>query len=395
MIDNDFTQKTQADNEVNPTLLQTVKKLRILEPFAERSPDNVERGKAQYLKQANQLRASVSPDWKSRLNQWIKFKYIIFKGERNMSVLAPILALLMILFGGAGATALAAQNSLPDSALYPVKLLTEEIQNALTVREASRFQLQCELSNRRMEEFIALLQNKSIPSEALIDQWERHFRECTLIPLNQADSEMIRNLKQVQNIIQYQNRSMVRIYPEANNLKVMTMMQTQLREYERIFNFEGIDPAQIREILQERLREQSSLGEPPQGVPAVQEKIQNREQSGYPALNGTATTTPFGPAHNPWTTGTPTPGSGYGPGGTHTISPKSTSSPGSSNGLGGNPTSVILNTSVPVSSTQAKPAPTQPQSPTTSGGAKPGNPTHPPAPTGQPQTTAGPKGNGK
>ncbi len=56
------------------------------------------------------------------------------KEPLRMTTLGTIILAISLILGGSGITAVSAQGSLPDSALYPVKLLTEDIQFGLTIR---------------------------------------------------------------------------------------------------------------------------------------------------------------------------------------------------------------------------------------------------------------------
>ena len=48
-----------------------------------------------------------------------------------LALAIKLVLVLAVMFGGAGVTAAAAQSSLPNEALYPVKLLVEEVQLSL------------------------------------------------------------------------------------------------------------------------------------------------------------------------------------------------------------------------------------------------------------------------
>jgi hypothetical protein len=67
-------------------------------------------------------------------------------------VLVPVLAVLVILGTAGGGTAYAAQRSLPDDTLYPVKTYMENVQLALTTGSAAKANLYIKLAKRRVEE---------------------------------------------------------------------------------------------------------------------------------------------------------------------------------------------------------------------------------------------------
>ena len=60
------------------------------------------------------------------------------------------------MFGGAGVTAAAAQSSLPNEALYPVKLLIEEVQWGSTQGPEAQIDVQLDHAQQRVREMVQL-----------------------------------------------------------------------------------------------------------------------------------------------------------------------------------------------------------------------------------------------
>lgn len=67
------------------------------------------------------------------------------------NMIVPLLIIISLLGGGAGAT-YASQASLPGDVLYPVKLVTEQVQVALTIDDTKEAALHLKLSSKRLEE---------------------------------------------------------------------------------------------------------------------------------------------------------------------------------------------------------------------------------------------------
>lgn len=67
------------------------------------------------------------------------------------NMILPLLIIISLLGGGAGAT-YASQASLPGDVLYPVKLVSEQVQVALTVDDTKEAALHLKLSSKRLEE---------------------------------------------------------------------------------------------------------------------------------------------------------------------------------------------------------------------------------------------------
>src|SRR5207247_8813599 len=81
---------------------------------------------------------------------------------------AITLAVLLALFGATGGTVLAAQNSLPDSPLYRVKLATEDVRLWFVFDDVHQAEILIDQSNERMEEILQLNgQDKPAPSMLL------------------------------------------------------------------------------------------------------------------------------------------------------------------------------------------------------------------------------------
>ena len=74
-----------------------------------------------------------------------------FMRSNFTNMILPILIIVSLLGGGAGAT-YASQSSLPGEVLYPVKLVTERAQVALTVDDAREAALHLKFSSKRLEE---------------------------------------------------------------------------------------------------------------------------------------------------------------------------------------------------------------------------------------------------
>ena len=74
------------------------------------------------------------------------------------SALMAAIVILVFLFGGVSATALAAQSALPGDALYPVKTGLEQTRVALARDAYSEAQLYLQFAQRRLDEINALIQ---------------------------------------------------------------------------------------------------------------------------------------------------------------------------------------------------------------------------------------------
>ena len=137
-------------------------------PIPERRPRAMEDGMAGFLAEAASLDPIVSVPAERRHSEW---KSIFSrKAPLKMSTIATVLAIFTMLFGGTSATVYAAQGSLPDQALYGVKLASEDVRADLTTNNQSRMNLMMTYAGRRLQEAQQLAaQGKSIPATV----WER------------------------------------------------------------------------------------------------------------------------------------------------------------------------------------------------------------------------------
>jgi len=61
-------------------------------------------------------------------------------------------AIIVALLAGGGGTAYASQSSLPGDALYPVKLMTEDVQTTVAWNPEKKVEMEIKFANRRLEE---------------------------------------------------------------------------------------------------------------------------------------------------------------------------------------------------------------------------------------------------
>jgi hypothetical protein len=76
----------------------------------------------------------------------------------GLKSVALIIAIVALLFGGAGITAVTAQSALPGDALYPVKTTIEQTRLSLASDAGNRAQMKMEFAEQRLEEIAALIE---------------------------------------------------------------------------------------------------------------------------------------------------------------------------------------------------------------------------------------------
>ena len=248
------------------------------------------------------------------------------------STFGTLMLIAALLLGGGGVTAVAAQTANPDSMLYPVKVWSEDARYSITGDDFARLDLSLEFANRRMAEIQSQLAAGETPGEALQFRLQNHLelalRLAAGLPPEQTSGALLR----VQTALQSQLRAadawqITGSAGEQVRHRVRSMLQERLNLCE-----EGLqDPLQLRQRLQER--QQNRINSDP-------------TLSGASSLNPWTTGTPtpgsgYGPGpggnQNPWTDGTPTPGSGYGPGPGENQNPWTDGTPTPGSGYGPGP----------------------------------------------------------
>jgi hypothetical protein len=105
--------------------------------------------------------------------------------------IAVAMALMLAIFAGGGATALASQSALPDSPLYRVKLFTEDARLWFVFDDSREAEILLDQSDERMDEMLTMARKgKPIPSNVLSAMESRHSRAAALVAdLSTEDSD--------------------------------------------------------------------------------------------------------------------------------------------------------------------------------------------------------------
>ena len=278
-----------------------------------RDPQRAAQARAAFLAAANSAGA-VSAAPQSRLNHWKNTIRGFFRPQQErkpmFSTFGTLLLIAALLLGGGGATAVAAQTAEPDGALYPVKVWSEDVRYDLARTDQNRLELALQFADRRMAEIQNQFALGEVPDEALQlrlqNQLELALRLAAGLPPEETPGALLR---------------------------VQTAFQNQLRAAEA---WQITDPAgeqvrqQVRAMLQERL---NLCAEGLQDPLLLRQQLQQRQQN----RNNLDPTLPADGSLNPWTDGTPTPGSGYGPGPGDNQNPWTDDTPTPGSGYGPGP----------------------------------------------------------
>ncbi len=138
-------------------------------------------------------------------------------------------------------TAYASQDSLPNDMLYPVKLLTEKVEQTLTFDKVKKTEIAFKHAQRRIDE-LSMVEPKEITNKKVLtktlDNYENNINlgieyikkmnetETTLIPINKYDRELTEGRKNIKELSEIMN------YQEINEFKAVdSILQKKQSEY--------------------------------------------------------------------------------------------------------------------------------------------------------------------
>ena len=177
--------KNNNQPEIDPELLE---KINLLESTPKRDPNLAEQGRQKFIAALDTVPVAGKPTgvgWLMGLLKLNKSKegYSMNNGSRKFAVstLVAILFVVVIIFGGASATAYAAQSALPGDALYPVKTSLEQTQISLANDAYNQAQLNLEFAQRRLNEIKELLsQGRTNDIDFASSEFEFYIQEAMM-----------------------------------------------------------------------------------------------------------------------------------------------------------------------------------------------------------------------
>jgi hypothetical protein len=292
--------------EIDPEIVRRLQQLRSM---PERDPQQAAITRSTFLQEVRELSSQgISQPANQRHNMWkekIQSKFPVRRKEQShmLGTIPTLLLILGMIFGGSGVTVAAAQTSLPDHTLYPVKIWTEDILTSVTMDPEAQVNLALNYANRRAEELQTLTEAGQTPPEALYIRLQNQLEHALQVAANQPGETGGQLLLKTRSRLQEQNQLMIQLETRANPEaeaalnRAREIIQEHLRWVE-----DGLkDPTRLQDHL--RLQDGSGQTPPEPEVPPINTLPAQKSTSAAPGDSG-----------NPWTEETPTPGSGYGPG---------------------------------------------------------------------------------
>lgn len=208
----------QQANTLAP-LLNAAQALKAAQPVIMPEAEALQADRLQFLTQVEQILPAPVPDgFLARLNMWTthQFPWILSTNRRRepkrMNALILKAAFVFtLLFGAAGGTAVLAQESLPDSPIYPVKLALEDARLALNKDAGDEATLHFSFAEERAQEMVAMAAAGSTPKAAIQSRLETHVNTALNLAAQQPDEAMFKLLTQAQNMVQTQIQNMANV----------------------------------------------------------------------------------------------------------------------------------------------------------------------------------------
>lgn len=214
---------------MNPkTQLTSMKELiEVLKDVPERDSAEIADRKAAFLTKAEQIR-----EQQTRKPAPSMQRQTTRKQRRWFPAAVGILTAVLLALGSVGGTVYAAQDSLPDDFLYPVKIAVEDARLRLGQDSRALLDLETRFANRRVEEINTLLEEgKDIPvktSRRLESHLENMLRQASRLE-DQGQGE---GTGQVQRSLQAMNRVMIQLQSNnpGKNQEALSRIQKRIQE---------------------------------------------------------------------------------------------------------------------------------------------------------------------
>jgi hypothetical protein len=272
-------------------------------------PDMVAQERAMFLEQADYYRATVSETQSRRHNGWINNLITVFQSkERNpmLNTLMAILITITLFLGGAASTIYAAQASLPDEAMYPLKTWSENVRLSMAGSPQAKLELTLKFTNHRIAEIAGLLATDRPVTEGVASRLQQQLDAALQIAAGMNDPQMIQVLERIRTQAKLQSGAVAALMgsePVQEDPLLMRILM-RLQAQEQLAAAGETDPQGFRLQVQVRARQYGPSQTP------------NPTRPGYASQTPGVTPDPTSNSYGPGPGGslvTGTPGQ-YGPG---------------------------------------------------------------------------------
>ncbi len=211
--------------------------LRRFREVPEREARAAAAGRAEFLAQADRMRTlahSRPQGLRHQKNGAVFFGFRSAGFQTALNAIVAVVVVLVILFGGTTLTVYAAQSSMPDQALYPIKTLSEDAFLALASGPQQQLDLTLNFTNRRLSELEYLQAAGQNFPQSLVDRYNAELDQALLLSAGLDDAGMTHALVQIGLHAEIQLQALnalVAGHPGAAGLEqVQSRLQEQVQE---------------------------------------------------------------------------------------------------------------------------------------------------------------------
>lgn len=151
-----------------------------------------------------------------------------------VQILTAFVVIVSMLFGGAGATVYAAQDSLPTEALYPVKTVSEDMLLVLVTDPQARLDLVLDFTNRRVEEIVAIVAGGDAIPEDVINRLQSELDMTLEIAAGLEDPELSEALTKIHIYIRDQDRIMGMTHVPEDSEAAFARLRANIRAQNQV-----------------------------------------------------------------------------------------------------------------------------------------------------------------
>ncbi len=249
---------TRADDELEEFGKQTLAPLRSTPP---QDPQATSEAKAKYLLERESLRqvGKTQPGGEdTRQTNGKRNSLGVLQHKPVMKALAAVFLALVVILAGSSITVLAAQNSLPGQALYPVKSWSEDFRLSMTSSPNAKLSLTLYFTNLRMEEISSLLADGNTVNSQNTDRFQRELEDALQLAAQLDDTKMQHALGEIKSHAEMQGMTMQELIskhpPQADS--AVLRLQQRLNEQVQLSNVGETYPKEFRVQVHERLQKQ-------------------------------------------------------------------------------------------------------------------------------------------
>jgi len=241
--------KKRNDEMINPRLKSILDEIKTVPP---RDPRRVAQGRARFLAQAARTRQELSRYPNLCLEEWLGRTW---KGYSTALITLAIIIILGIMVTGGG-TVYAAQDSLPNEPLYPIKILSEDVRVELARSQQAELDLLLEFSQRRGEEIVALVSLHITPSENVHTRFELQIQQALQIAGNMDDTGTVESLNRIREtlMIQLKKIEYIRAKTEGKTAQILTDLHNWIINRLLLVENGIADPEGFRQKFQNELQ---------------------------------------------------------------------------------------------------------------------------------------------